>query len=57
MDASKQMKSQNFMFLELAASFLELSCRGVGAWARGVYYGVLTDWPGRILGKRADVDM
>ena len=39
MDASKQMKSQNFMFLELAASFLELSCCGVGAWlhARGVY--------------------
>ena len=37
MDASKQMKSQNFMFLELAASFLELSCCGVGAWDRGVY--------------------
>ena len=37
MDASKQMKSQNFMFLELAASFLELSCCGVGAWVRGVY--------------------
>ena len=21
------------------------------------HYGVLTDWPGRILGKRTDVDM